>query len=140
MVLVGFFVFLYFFPESEINPFPPMTTDDGGLPVLVTPTMANTLVPVGSVEPSLTPTEEPIATFTMVAATETIAPTSTFVPPTLTATMPPTETLAPTATEELAVETALPSPTASYFLYIPQTGSPVPLDASIFILNWDVIQ
>ena len=109
--LVLFYAFVFIFPDSEWNPFPP-TGIPLTEPALMTPTQETTLEPVVTILP--TATDEPV--------TATLAPTSTFIPPTYTPT--------PDVPEETA--TPVPTPTPSYFAYEPQLGSPVALSSEIF--------
>ena len=113
IALVLFYSFVFIFPDSDLNPFPPT-----GIPLTVpaemTATVDVTLAPVVTMLPT--------ATDAPATATATLQPTSTFVPPTYTATV------------EEDVPTAVPTktPTPSYFAYEPQQGSPVALSSEIF--------
>lgn len=122
--LIVFFIYIFVFPDSEINPFPPINiAEETSQPILLTPTQAPTLEPIGTVVMTSTATAvsentvEPTQTIEL--STATLEATSTFVPP----------TLEPTSEIE---ETVVPSPTPSNFTFIPQTGSPVALSSAIF--------
>ena len=115
--IVAAFAMIYLNPQSAYNPFPPPT------PI--------TLVPSPTQQPTIenTPTETQTAVSTP-TSTATIATT----PTTPTATSTPTETLVPLGTPtDVTLLTTTPTegplPNMSFEV---QTGSPLPMDASIF--------